>query len=114
MTPWTRVVIVASALSLLSASAGPARGQTRWNSGQNVQPVFEGWTANADGSFDMWFGYLNRNYRERPVVPVGADNFLARARPTGASRRTSTTAGSSWSSRCACRPTGATRIWSGP
>ena len=81
MTPWTRVVIVASALSLLSASAGPARGQTRWNSGQNVQPVFEGWTANADGSFDMWFGYLNRNYRERPVVPVGADNFLAPGPP---------------------------------
>ena len=76
MTPWTRVVIAASVLSLLSASAGPARGQTRWNGGQNVQPVFEGWTANADGSFDMWFGYLNRNYREQPVVPIGADNFL--------------------------------------
>ena len=78
MTPRARVVVRASVLAFVLASApDPGSGQTRWNGGQNVQPVFEGWTANADGSFDMWFGYLNRNYRERPVVPVGADNFLA-------------------------------------
>ena len=78
MTPRARVVVRASVLAFVLASAPDAgSAQTRWNSGQNVQPVFEGWTANADGSFDMWFGYLNRNYRERPVVPEGADNFFA-------------------------------------
>ena len=46
----------------------------RYSRGQSVQPVFEGWSRNPDGSFDMWFGYLNRNYEERLNVRVGADN----------------------------------------
>ena len=46
----------------------------RYNTGQSVQPVFEGWSKNPDGSFDLWFGYLNRNYEERLNISVGADN----------------------------------------
>jgi hypothetical protein len=42
--------------------------------GQNVQPVFEGWMRNADGSIDMVFGYLNRNYVEEPAIPIGPMN----------------------------------------
>ena len=61
--------------ALLAGSGGlPASAQERWSRGQNVQPVFEGWERNADGSFTMVFGYLNRNYEEQPVVPVGPDN----------------------------------------
>src|SRR4030095_7894133 len=48
----------------------------RYNSGQSIQPVFEGWSKNPDGSFAMWFGYLNRNYEERPNVKVGPDNRI--------------------------------------
>jgi hypothetical protein len=46
----------------------------RYNTGQSIQPVFEGWSKNPDGSFDMWFGYLNRNYEERLNIAVGPDN----------------------------------------
>lgn len=46
----------------------------RYLRGQSVQPVFEGWSRHADGSFSMWFGYLNRNYEERLNVLVGPDN----------------------------------------
>jgi hypothetical protein len=42
--------------------------------GQSIQPVFEGWSKNPDGSFAMWFGYLNRNYEERLHIGVGPDN----------------------------------------
>ena len=48
--------------------------QMRYMSGQNVVPVYEGWERNADGTFSMVFGYLNRNYEEEVDVPVGADN----------------------------------------
>jgi len=48
--------------------------QVRHWSGQGVSPVFEGYDTNPDGSFNMWFGYMNRNYEEEPDVPVGADN----------------------------------------
>lgn len=46
----------------------------RYSRGQSVQPVFEGWSRNPDGSFSMWFGYLNRNHEERLMVPISADN----------------------------------------
>ena len=72
-----RFVGAACLAALLAVSVGaPAAAQERWNRGQNVQPVFEGWERNADGSFTMVFGYLNRNYQEQPVVPVGPDNFF--------------------------------------
>ena len=68
----------AGAVTLLVVSVGsPAAAQERWLRGQNVQPVFEGWERNADGSFTMVFGYLNRNYEEQPIIPVGPNNFLA-------------------------------------
>ena len=53
---------------------GSVSAQERWNRGRNVQPVFEGWEQNTDGSYTMVFGYLNRNYEERPVIPVGDNN----------------------------------------
>jgi hypothetical protein len=58
----------------------PARGQDlamseiKYNKGQSVQPAFEGWTRNADGSFSMWFGYMNRNWEETPDLPTGLNN----------------------------------------
>ena len=67
-----------------SAPQSAALGQVRHNSGQNVVPVFEGWERNADGSFNMVFGYMNRNYEEQPDIPVGPDNnFVAGRRRSG-------------------------------
>jgi len=50
--------------------------QTKFSSGQNVVPYFEGWIRNADGSFDLVFGYFNRNWQQGLVVPVGPDNLV--------------------------------------
>jgi len=44
-----------------------------WN-GQGVAPVYEGWDQNPDGTFNMWFGYMNRNFEEILDIPVGTDN----------------------------------------
>jgi len=43
-------------------------------SGQGVAPVYEGFDINADGSYNMWFGYMNRNYEEELDIPVGPEN----------------------------------------
>ena len=67
-------VLICVAALVATTFGSPASAQERWSRGQNIQPVFEGWERNADGSFDMVFGYLNRNYEEQPVVPVGANN----------------------------------------
>src|SRR5215471_17333873 len=66
------LVLVASGSS--SAQLGQQFGQIRHNSGQNVVPVFEGWEKNADGTFNLVFGYMNRNYTEEPEIPIGPDN----------------------------------------
>ena len=48
----------------------------KYNSGQSVQPVFEGWSHAPDGSINMHFGYLNRNYVEEPTIPIGPNNTI--------------------------------------
>ena len=60
--------------ALLALGAGGADGQIAYRSGQNVAPSFEGWMPNADGTFDIYFGYFNRNFEEHLHVPVGPDN----------------------------------------
>lgn len=79
---WTMATAVL--MSILGAPGGASAqpggrqigGSIRFNSGQNVQPVFQGWSKNADGSFTMHFGYFNRNYVEQPHVPIGAENAI--------------------------------------
>lgn len=66
--------LAATSVVLALAAGAWAAAQTRYNSGQTVAPVFEGWEKNADGSFAMVFGYMNRNYEEILDIPVGADN----------------------------------------
>src|SRR5215218_9921946 len=65
--------------------------QTKFDRGQDIQPYFEGWIRNADGSFDMVFGYFNRNWQEELAIPAGPDNMIdpfdsAQGRPGGPDR----------------------------
>lgn len=69
--------------SLLLAALFPAHAQTtlvteipqtRFSSGQDIVPTFEGWLRNPDGTFTMVFGYLNRNWKEELIIPPGPDN----------------------------------------
>lgn len=66
----------ALAAAVALTGAAPAVAQIRYATGQNVVPVFEGWERRPDGSFDMVFGYMNRNYEEEIDLPIGADNRL--------------------------------------
>jgi len=50
--------------------------QTKFNAGQDVVPVYEGWLKNPDGTFTFIFGYFNRNWKEELVIPAGPDNKL--------------------------------------
>jgi hypothetical protein len=63
--------------ALLVASQLPTElPSTKFSSGQDVQPYFEGWIRNKDGSFDLVFGYFNRNWQEELAIPAGADNMI--------------------------------------
>ncbi len=72
-----RMLMACAAAALIALAAAPAAdAQIRYDRGQNVAPVFEGWERNPDGTFSMVFGYMNRNYQEMPEAPVGTANFF--------------------------------------
>jgi hypothetical protein len=72
--------VVVALVFVVTAGHG-ARAQTLFLKGQTIQPVFEGWEKNPDGTFSMLFGYMNRNYEETPHVPVGPDNSFSPGPP---------------------------------
>ena len=65
--------LVASLLLL-----GPAGAQMRftYSKGQSVSPSYEGWMPNDDGSFTLYFGYMNSNWLEEFDLPTGPDNAI--------------------------------------
>jgi hypothetical protein len=48
-------------------------GIRHW-SGQSVSPVYEGFDKNPDGTYNLWFGYMNLNWEEHLEIPVGPNN----------------------------------------
>lgn len=53
--------------------ANPVFAQT-YSKGRHIEPAFEGWRPNDDGTFNMMFGYMNENWEETPDMPVGENN----------------------------------------
>jgi hypothetical protein len=65
----------------MAAQGPPAKLPTElsnihFNSGQSVVPYFEGWIRNPDGTFDLVFGYFNRNWQQELTIPAGPDNSV--------------------------------------
>jgi hypothetical protein len=80
-----RLALLAIASWILIPGSAPSNAQVydpnsgiQYNRGQDVQPAFEGWKKNTDGTYTFYFGYLNRNYQEQIDVPVGPDNSFDR------------------------------------
>jgi hypothetical protein len=63
------------AVLLLFQAAG-AQTRFTYSSGQVVSPAYEGWRPNADGSFTMYFGYMNQNWLQELDVSIGPDNNI--------------------------------------
>ena len=68
----------AAALALVSLAPALAFAQDNliMKRGQRIAPIYEGWIANPDGTFDLIFGYFNLNSEELIDVPVGPDNSI--------------------------------------
>jgi hypothetical protein len=70
-------VAVAATLATATAINGQeVSRQERYKTGQTVAPAYEGWEQNPDGSFNLIFGYFNRNWEEQTYVPVGPNNNI--------------------------------------
>lgn len=71
-----RAVTFVLAAAIACAAAAAVLAQESYSTGQNIAPVYEGWEQNADGSFNLVFGYFNRNWEEEIDLPAGADNVI--------------------------------------
>src|SRR4030095_501083 len=48
---------------------------------QSLSPAYEGWMPNDDGSFTMYFGYMNSNWLQEFDIPVGPNNHFEPGNP---------------------------------
>jgi len=81
MRTWFRTYrgfkIVALAATLIAAVAlRRSSAQEQYTHGQTVVPAYEGFVENPDGTLDLVFGYLNRNYEEVLDIPIGPANSI--------------------------------------
>ncbi|MCB1648045.1 MAG: hypothetical protein H7A05_02885 [Pseudomonadales bacterium] len=60
-------------LALLLSS--PTLAQS-YRKGQFIEPAYEGWWENEDGTFSFVFGYHNENWEEELDVPIGDNNYF--------------------------------------
>jgi len=75
-----RLLLALSAVLLLSQTAD-AQTRFMYLRGQTVSPAFEGWWPNDDGSFTLFFGYMNSNWEQEFNVPIGPDNYFTYTEP---------------------------------
>ena len=75
---WTgaATLVLAWSVGLGAQNQAEFANNLKFDSGQDIQPVFDGWARNPDGSFDLYFGYLNRNWVQKVQVPVGPNNHI--------------------------------------
>jgi len=77
VTKALRVAAIVSAVAvapLVAQQSAPQLVTVRHATGQGVAPVYEGFDINPDGSYNMWFGYMNRNYEEAVDLAIGPSN----------------------------------------
>ena len=84
-TSYERVVVIARLLLLTAfvvlLVVQEPTAQLTYSSGQSVSPSFEGWWQNDDGTYTLFFGYMNSNWEEELNVPIGPDNNIEPAGP---------------------------------
>lgn len=67
-------------LLLAAVLCNPAQADT-YRKGQYIEPAYEGWWENDDGTFSFIFGYQNENWEQELDIPVGDNNLFAPGNP---------------------------------
>ena len=68
------ILAAAGGFAVLLLQTAAAQTRFTYSKGQPLAPTYEGWMPNEDGSFTMYFGYINTNWLEEFDIPIGPDN----------------------------------------
>lgn len=71
---WTRLLAASVLASAIGVGLAGAQTRFSYSSGQPLDPAYEGWMKNEDGSYTLYFGYMNTNWLQEFEIPVGPDN----------------------------------------
>ena len=74
--PLALVLLAVLLVGLIAQDANAQRMRRAYDFGQEVVPAYEGWEQNEDGSFNLVFGTMNRNWEEEFHIPIGPDNSI--------------------------------------
>jgi len=66
--------VILAAVSAVAVTGAQTRFS--YSSGQELSPAYEGWMPNTDGSFTLYFGYMNSNWLQEFDIPVGPANNI--------------------------------------
>lgn len=69
--------VFALVAALVFATAADAQLRASYSYGSGISPAFEGWIPRDDGSYDIVFGYMNRNWEEQLHIPIGPENYIS-------------------------------------
>jgi len=76
-----RQLVVAGAAMLLCVGVANAQTRFAYSTGQALEPAYEGWMQNPDGSYTLYFGYMNTNWLQEFDIPVGPENHFEPGNP---------------------------------
>lgn len=76
--PGAKLIRATLAAIVICSTLFVAQAQTRFMhlNGQVVSPAYEGWWPNEDGSYKLFFGYMNSNWEEELDIPIGPNNYF--------------------------------------
>ena len=68
---------ICSAVIFGSSPAVLAQERRMVLKGDVVSPAYEGWWPNSDGTFKLFFGYMNTNWQQQFDIPIGPRNYFS-------------------------------------
>jgi len=68
--------VVLFAVAMAFAALQTTGAQESYSKSRTIAPVYEGWELNPDESFNLVFGYMNRNWDDPIDVPLGPTNTI--------------------------------------
>lgn len=72
-----RAALLVPVLSLLLLWPPGVQAQLSYLRNQHLEPAYEGWRQNEDGTYSFLFGYFNENWDQELDIPVGENNYFA-------------------------------------
>jgi len=71
-----RAVLLSALVLLVFNQAGIAQPRFMQLTGEIASPAFEGWWPNEDGTYKLFYGYMNSNWEQEFDIDIGPDNYF--------------------------------------